>query len=97
MVTKAIQVTLQAKSGKETELEEFLISAQPLALAETDTISWYVVKHDQSTFGIFDTFNDEAGRRAHLNGQIAAALMQKADELLSSPPDIKQIDVLSAK
>lgn len=97
MVTVGLIATLNAKPGKEDELASFLKSALPLAEAEDETIAWFATQIDDSTFGIFDVFPGPAGRKAHLDGPIAAALMQKADELLSSPPDIKPIEVLAAK
>lgn len=97
MVTVGLLVTLQAKAGKEGELADFLTSALPLAQAEDDTIAWFAIKIDDSTYGIFDVFPGPEGRQAHLDGPIAAALLGRADELLSSPPDIKPIDVLAAK
>jgi hypothetical protein len=74
-----------------------LEGALPLAQAEDETIAWFAVKIDNTTFGIFDVFPGPGGRQAHLDGPIAAALMSNADELLSAPPDIKPIDVLAAK
>ena len=97
MVKKALWVELNAKLGKEKELEEFLKSAQPLAEREKDTVSWYAVKMSPSSFGIFDTFADDAGRQAHLNGEIAKALMSKGKELLANDPKIHQIDILASK
>ena len=97
MVELALLATLKAKSGKESEVEEFLKSALPLVEAENGTKRWYALKFDDSTFGIFDTFEDETGRDAHLSGKVAAALMEKADELFSEAPDIKKVDVLTAK
>ncbi|MBA3418992.1 MAG: putative quinol monooxygenase [Geodermatophilaceae bacterium] len=97
MVTVGLQVTLSAKPGKEEELGSFLESALPLAQQEPDTTAWFAIKLDDSTYGVFDVFPSDDGRQAHLNGPIAAALMEKADDLLSSPPDIKPIDVLAAK
>jgi quinol monooxygenase YgiN len=97
MVTVGLLATLSAKPGKETELAEFLAGALPLAEAEPETTAWFAIKIDDSTYGIFDVFPGAGGRQAHLDGPIAAALMAKADELLSSPPDIKSIDVLAAK
>jgi len=97
MVTVGLLATLNAKPGKEKELADFLASALPLAEAEPDTTAWFAIKIDDSTFGIFDVFGDGGGRQAHLDGPIAAALMEKADELLSSPPDIKPVDVLASK
>lgn len=88
---------LEAKPGKEAEVAELLAGALPLANAEPSTTVWFALRIGPSTFGIFDAFPDEAGRQAHLSGQIAAALMAKAPELLSQPPTIEPIDVLAAK
>ena len=90
-------VELKAKPGKEQAVADFLASAQPLAEAEPATISWYAARIDHQTFFIYDTFPDEAGRQAHLNGAIAAALMAKADELLATPPQIRKADILADK
>jgi quinol monooxygenase YgiN len=97
MVTVGLLATLVAKPGKADDLASFLSAALPLAQAEDDTIAWFAIKIDEATYGIFDAFPSDEGRQAHLNGPIAAALMAKADELLSSSPDIKPIDVLAAK
>ena len=97
MVKYAIVARVEAKPGKEDAVEQFLKSALPLAEDEKDTVSWYALKIGPSTFGIFDTFNDESGREAHLNGKIAAALMQHADELLSKPPVIEKVELLAVK
>lgn len=97
MVTVGLLATLSAKPGREEELAKFLAGALPLAEAEPETSAWFAIKIDASTYGIFDVFPGADGRQAHLDGPIAAALMAKADELLSSPPDIKPIDVLAAK
>ncbi len=88
---------VEAKPGKEHDVEQFLKSALPLAEEEKDTISWYALKIGPSTFGIFDTFNDEQGREAHLSGKIAAALMEHAGELLSSPPQIEKVELIAVK
>jgi quinol monooxygenase YgiN len=95
--TVGLYVRLEAKDGKEDEVASFLQSAQPLAEDEPDTTAWFAIKMGPSTFGIFDVFPDDSGRQAHLNGPIAAALMEKADELLSEAPRIEQIDVLASK
>jgi quinol monooxygenase YgiN len=97
MVKFALLARLEAKPGKEAELEAFLKSALPLAQAEPGTVSWYALKLTPSTFGIFDTFEAEAGRQAHLSGPIASALMAKAGELLSAPPVIERVDLLAVK
>jgi quinol monooxygenase YgiN len=97
MVKLALLVRLEAKPGKEVELAAFLSSALPLAQGEPGTISWFAFRIGSSTFGIFDTFDDEAGRQAHLSGPIAAALMAKAPELLAKPPVIEKLDLLAGK
>jgi quinol monooxygenase YgiN len=97
MIKFAIWATVQAKPGKEAQVEAFLKSAQGLAEAEPDTITWYAIKMGGGKFGIFDTFQNEAGREAHLNGEIAKALMANAKELLAGDPQIHNIEVLAVK
>jgi quinol monooxygenase YgiN len=92
-----ISIRLVAKPGKEDELAAFLTSALPLAQQEAETIRFYVTRINQSTFGVFDTFEAEAGRSTHLNGPIAAALMEKAPDLLAVAPIIEQIELLAVK
>jgi quinol monooxygenase YgiN len=96
-VKLGILATLKAKPGKEDEVEQFLKSALPLANQEMGTIVWFALRIDHNTFAIFDAFEDESGRDAHLSGPIAAALMAKWKDLLAEPPDIKKIDVMAAK
>jgi quinol monooxygenase YgiN len=96
-VTVGLLVRLEAKEGREDEVAEFLKSALPLAQDEPDTLAWFAIRIGPSTFGIFDAFPDDSGRQAHLNGPIAAALMEKAPELLSAAPVIEQVDVLASK
>jgi quinol monooxygenase YgiN len=93
----SIWAQLEAKPGKEKELEAFLKSAELLAQREKETLSWYAIKLAPGRYGIFDTFADEAGRNAHLNGEIAKALFAKASELLAKPPEIAKPEVLAAK
>ncbi|MFC0396891.1 putative quinol monooxygenase [Paraburkholderia rhizosphaerae] len=97
MVKLALYVRLEAKPGKEKDVEQFLLGAVPLVEAEPGTTAWFAIRMGPSTFGIFDAFNDEAGRDAHLSGKVAAALMERAGELLAQPPKIERIDVLAAK
>lgn len=97
MVKLALLARVEAKAGKENEVENFLKSALPLAEEEKETISWYALRLGPSTFGIFDTFEAEEGREAHLKGKIAAALMEHAGELLSAPPIIEKVDLLAVK
>src|SRR5271155_1157839 len=97
MVTVALWVRLEAKPGKETEVDSFLRGGLPLVEAEPATTAWFGLRLGPSTFGIFDAFPDDAGRQAHLSGKVAAALREKAGELLAKPPSIEKIDVLAAK
>ena len=93
----AIWAELEAKPGKERDVEEFLKLGATLAEKEPQTHTWYGVKLGPSSFAVFDTFADEAGRNAHLTGEIAKALFAKADELFAKPPAIHKIEVLAAK
>ncbi len=97
MVKAGLFVRLEAKLGKEEEVAKFLSGALPLAEKEPATTAWFAMRFGPSTFGIFDVFPDDAGRQAHLSGPIAAALMEKASELLSEAPRIEKLDVLAAK
>jgi quinol monooxygenase YgiN len=99
MTKYALYVPLKAKPGKEEAVAEFLRSALPLVNAEAGTITWFAIKEGPSSFAIFDTFNDEAGRDAHLNGKVAAALMEKAraGELFAENPQIFKLEILADK
>ncbi|MGJ0516106.1 MAG: putative quinol monooxygenase [Methylomicrobium sp.] len=97
MVKTALLVRLEAKPGKEKDVEDFLRGGLPIVEAEPATITWYALKLGPSTFGIFDTFPDEAGRQAHLAGRVAAALMAQAADLFSQPPVIEKVEILAAK
>ena len=97
MINVALWVPLEAKPGKEKEVEAFLLNGLPLVEQEPDTRTWYAVRLGPTTFGIFDTFADDAGRQTHLNGKVAAALKAKANELFANPIEIKTLDVIAAK
>lgn len=97
MTTVGLVVDLTAKPGREDEVAAFLRDAQALVQAERQTLSWIAIRSSASSFAIVDTFEDDAGRQAHLSGPVAAALMEKAEELLAEPPRIRPVDVLAAK
>ncbi len=97
MVKVALYVRLEAKPGKEADVDKFLRGGLAIVEEEPATIAWFAIKMGPSTFGIFDAFPDDAGRQAHLSGRVAAALMARAPELLAKPPTIDKIDVLAAK
>jgi quinol monooxygenase YgiN len=97
MIKLAFVARFEAKPGKEEEVAKFLEMANDMAKKEPTTINWYAFRLSQSTFGVFDTFNDEAGRQKHLNGPIGQAIMARASELFSSPPSIEPVDVFGFK
>ena len=97
MVKVALFVRLEAKAGKEAEVENFLRGGLALVEEEPATTAWFAIRLGPSTFGIFDAFPDESGRQAHLSGKVAAALMAQASDLFSQPPSIEKCDVLAVK
>ncbi|HEY1555347.1 MAG TPA: antibiotic biosynthesis monooxygenase [Kofleriaceae bacterium] len=92
-----ILALLEAKPGKQDAVAELLASAQTLARQEATTLTWYAFRAGPTSFGIFDTFADEAGRKAHLDGRIAQALLGRADELLARAPDLRMVDLVAVK
>ena len=97
MLTRSLFVRLEAKPGKEKDVAAFLNQGLELANSEATTPVWFALRLGPSTFGVFDAFNDESGREAHLNGPIAKALMANAPNLFATPPVIERVDVLGAK
>ncbi len=97
MVTKGLLVRVEAKPGRESDVESFLEGALPIVEGESATTAWFAIRMGPSTFGIFDVFPDESGRQAHLSGQVAAALFEQVDELFTQAPAIEQLDVLASK
>lgn len=93
----ALLVKLEAKPGKEADVEKFLQDGLSIVLQEEGTITWYAIRLSQTTFGIFDTFHNEEGRQAHLSGKVAAALMANAPELLATAPVIEKVEILALK
>jgi hypothetical protein len=96
-VSHGVFALLEAKPGKGDELAAFLEQGRALAAAESETVTWYAFKVSDTTYGIFDTFNDAEGRQAHLDGQIPAALAQVGPDLLAADPDIRLVDVIAVK
>lgn len=96
-VDRGLLALLEAKPGKGDELAAFLEQGRELALAESGTVTWYAFRLSDTSYGIFDTFEDEEGRQAHLNGQIPAALGQVGPDLLAGDPDIRTADIVAVK
>jgi quinol monooxygenase YgiN len=97
MVTKGLLARLEAKPDKVEQVKAFLESAEPIVENEPETIAWFAIQLGPTSFGIFDVSPDEDGRQAHLNGDVAAALMEKASDLFAGDPDIKELDILADK
>ena len=96
-VNRGLLATLEAKPGKADELGAFLQAGRELAVAEPGTVTWYAFRLGETTFGIFDTFETEDARQAHVNGEIPRALGQVAADLLAAEPDIRPIDLIAVK
>jgi quinol monooxygenase YgiN len=88
---------LEAKPDRGADLATFLERGRALAVAEEGTLTWYAFKISNTTYGIFDTFETDESRQAHINGEIPKALAQIAPELLAKEPDIRPIDILAVK
>ena len=99
MTKLALYVPLRARPGKEKAVADFLRSAVPLVNAEPGTRTWYALQDGPASFAIFDTFDDEAGRNTHLNGKVAAALMErvKAGDLFAQAPEIFKLEIIADK
>ena len=97
MSNVALWVQLEVKKGKETDVETFLRDALTIVNNETGTVSWYALKLGPTSYGIFDTFQNNKEREAHLAGEVADKLKERADELFSKPPTIERIDILASK
>jgi quinol monooxygenase YgiN len=96
-VTLGLLALLEAKPGKGDDLAEFLKSGRELAAAEARTVTWYAFKVGDTTYGIFDTFETEDARQAHINGEIPQALAQHGPDLLAKDPDIRPVEILAVK
>jgi len=96
-IDRGLLAMLEAKPGTGDELGAFLKQGRELAVAEAGTVTWYAFKLSDTRYGIFDTFEGEDGRQAHLNGEIPAALGTVAPDLLAADPDIKTVDVIAVK
>lgn len=97
MIQLALFARIEAKPGKEAEVEKFMHAALAMARDEPTTPIWFALRLSPTTFGVFDAFHDERGRQTHLSGPIAQALIAKAPELFAAPPSIEPIEVLGLK
>ena len=97
MVKVGILARMEAKPGKENEVAAFLEGALSVVQEEPDTVTWYAIRIGPSEFGIFDTFENDTGREAHLSGKVAEALMANSSEFFVRPPDIQKVEVLASK
>jgi quinol monooxygenase YgiN len=88
---------LEAKSDKGEELQAFLQQGREIAAGEPGTVTWYAFKLGETTYGIFDTFETEDARDAHVGGEIPKALASVGPDLLAGDPDIQLVDVVAVK
>ncbi|HWG00517.1 MAG TPA: antibiotic biosynthesis monooxygenase [Trebonia sp.] len=96
-ISLGILVQLEAAPGKAGKLADFLRAGRELAVAERGTVTWYAFKISETRYGIFDTFETDEARQAHLNGEIPRALGQVAPDLLAGEPEISTVDVIAVK
>ncbi|MEO3808441.1 antibiotic biosynthesis monooxygenase [Sphaerisporangium sp. B11E5] len=97
MVTVGLLVRIHARPGKEHEIEEMLRDEIGLIEDESECAAWFTLRIDTATYGIFDTFDSDDGRRSYLLGKVQTALLLRADELFTRPPTIEKVDLLAAK
>lgn len=90
-------VTIEAKPGREGDVEQFLDSGLSLVNQEPGTSLWFALHLGGTRYGIFDAFLDDAGRDAHLHGKVAEALLAQSADLFVGPPDIQKVDIQAAK
>jgi quinol monooxygenase YgiN len=96
-VKLGVLARLEAKGGQSEALAAFLEKGREIAAAEEGTVTWYAFRLGENSFGIFDTFEDESGREAHINGEIPQALAQVGPDLLAADPDIQLVEVIAVK
>ena len=97
MIDRALFVRIEAKEGKEDEVEDFLRSARDAVMEEEGTVNWYAVKFGPRDFAIFDTFGSEEDRLTHLAGKVGQALATQGPALLSAVPKIERAEILASK
>jgi quinol monooxygenase YgiN len=88
---------VETKPGKEQAVWDFLEGGRDVVAKEPGTKTWYAFRVNENTFGIFDTFETEEGRQAHLNGEIPAALGVHGPSLLAKDPDISLVELIAVK
>jgi len=92
-----ILALLEAKPERGDDLAAFLEQGRAIAASEEGTVTWYAFKLDETTYGIFDTFESEEGRQAHIDGEIPKALDQVGDDLLAKAPEIRPVEIVAVK
>jgi quinol monooxygenase YgiN len=95
--TLGLVAFLKAQAGKGNDVAAFLQSGREIVEREAGTVTWYAFKVDDTTYGIFDTFETEDAREAHLNGEIPQALGKVGPNLLAADPDIRRVEILAVK
>lgn len=97
VATKGLHIRVEAKEGRELELENFLLGGLPLVEQEEGTVAWFAVRLGSRSYAIFEAFSDETARKSHLDGKVMELIVNRAADLLAKPPAIDRIDILAAK
>ena len=97
VATLCLLVLLKPRADRREDGAVFLTESLNHVRAEPGTLAWYAIRLGRDEFAIITFFADEAGREAHLAGRAAAALTERADDLLVSPPQIFRGEVLASK
>jgi quinol monooxygenase YgiN len=89
---------LKARPGKESEVEAFLKGEAKLVSKEPGTVTWHAAKDEaeRGAYFVFDTFNDEAAREAHMNGEAGQEFVANAERLFSEAK-IHRLQVVAQK
>lgn len=96
-IRKALHITLTARKGQEQAVEQLIAGIRADVEQEVGTRRWFGCRRDAQTFHIFETFDDEAGREAHLAGAGAARLRAQSNAILATPAHIDRLDLMVAK
>jgi hypothetical protein len=95
-VSKALFVRLEALPGRADDLRAFLNQGLTIVDGEPKTVRWFAIQFGPTSFGIFDAFPDEDGRRAHLSGEVGRALGENTGVLFEAPI-VEEVDVVAEK
>ncbi|MEV8212898.1 antibiotic biosynthesis monooxygenase [Leifsonia sp. NPDC077715] len=90
-------VEFEALPGQEESVAEFLVAAKKLVDDEPGTLAWFSFQTGPAAFRIFDAFETENDRAAHLQGKVRQAIERQAEQLFTAFPTITPVDILASK